>query len=669
LGKTVLVVEYFSNWLSSLTYCYTYRDDGMEKLLLFLSPYDNPQKDAVAATLAWLTDKKGLKFEVYYEAHHSGKHFSPYSPEDHFGNTVVGGFHRERFYFVSRLFDVKCAIHAQPKLFSSSFLKSIRANIIVETQDLLDFYQKLFSHFKVQLPQEIVLVETRPFRGNLIVPSKKENQGCFKDPIINLRSKFFSNRKHLPSNLINVSPYCYPEIFYRQALGVGYTSPFSFDSHKIADLTNIYTLFLPDKKVDEIKKQGFNVRVIDEFQQGDTYWSITNRIMSRWRRHSNGVTFSDPVLTSYWLPWLCRHKKLATYEPFMEPVRSQMRDLILGTEDKIVYGRHSSDRDITELSKDDIIFQIMDPGRPPFPIIEEASYRMYQPEKNYYEFEPDENTLKSFADERKILCTFLFYCPDIRHVEVLPRILELATLTRMKTGIAITAQWYQMIPEILEMINVPLENGVVFPNVEPLLCSAGMGVGVEAKGFLKETTLRKHLMEARKIISETAGSKFLPRGYYPFLDTLKDYPYSKPVLKRVSDADPSFKIIEELGFKYSISYLSPGKPKTLFKSENFIAINHTSKQWHPYSPFLVMSDLNEIEKLERNLALRRKPGWIIVSLDSPLWLFSYYQWQKSNELFEMASYISRGGRTGKLISATPHIISRYARILDEKGKL
>jgi len=639
-----------------------------KNLIMFLSTWDNPQKDAIAATLAWLTDKKGIKFEIYYESCPTGKHFSPYSPEDHFGSTVIGGSHRERFYLLNRLFEVEYAIYGQPRLFSS-FLETIRANIIVETQDLLDFYQKIFSHFKVQLPKEIVLVETRPFRGNLVVHSKNENQGYFEKLFTSLRGKFSSNRKHLPPNLINVSPYCYPEIFYRQALGIGYTSPFSFDFHKIADLTNIDTLFLPNKKADEIKKQGFNVKVIDEFQQGDTYWSITNRIMSRWRSHSNGVAFSDPVLTSYWLPWLCRRRKLTVYEPLMEPVRNQLRDLILNSEDKILYGRQSSDRDITELSKDDIIFQIMDPGRPLFPIIEEAKYQMYQPEKNYYEFEPDETTLKAFADEGKILCTFLFYCPDIRHAEVLPRIIELVTLTRVKAGVAITAQWYQMCPEILEVINVPLENGGVFPNIEPLLCSAGMGVGVEAEGFLQDRTLHNHLMEAKKIISKIAGSEFLPKGHYPFLDTIKDYPYSRSISKRISRAKPSFEIIEELGFEYSISYLAPGEPRILFKTDNFIAINHTSKQWHPYSPFLVMSDLDEIKKLEQKLYSRKKPGWIIASLDSPLWMFSFYHWQKSNKLFEMAAYVSQGGKTGKLISTTPHVISRYARVLEEKGLL
>jgi hypothetical protein len=640
----------------------------VEKLLLFLSSYANPQKDVIGATLAWLADKIGLKFEVYYETYFSGKHFSPYTSEDHFGSTVTGGFHHQRFYLMNRLFQVECVIHGRSKLFSSSFLKNIGANIIVETQDLSDFYRKIFSHYDVQLPSKIVLVETRSFHGNTVIHSKNEYHGYFKNLLSRSYRTFFPTRK-LPPNLISVSPYCFPEIFHRQALGVGYTSPFNFNLSETPALLSIYSLFLSDEITDFINNQGFKVEVIDRLQNDDTYWSITNRIMTRWRKHYDGVAFCDPVLTSYWLPWLCRHKKLAVYEPFMEPVRSQVRDLALSTEDKIIYGRQSSDRDITELSKDDIIFQIIDPGRPPFPIIEEANYRMYQPEKSYYEFEPDEDALKSFAHKRKILCTVLFYCPDVRHVEAMPRISELATLTGMKAGVAITAQWYQIVPDILETLNVPLESGGVFPNVEPLLCSAGKGVGVEAEGFLKERTLRKHLMEAKRIISKKVGGNFWPKGYYPFLDATKDYPYSKSVLKLINNADPPFKTFEELGFEYSISYLSPGKPKVLFKSDNFIAINHTSKQWHPYSPFLVMSDLHEIKKLERSLALKRKPGWIIASLDSPLWMFSYYQWERSNKLFDMASYVSRGGATGKLINTTPHVISRYARILDKERLL
>ena len=116
----------------------------------------------------------------------------------------------------------------------------------------------------------------------------------------------------------------------------------------------------------------------------------------------------------------------------------------------------------------------MDPGRPSFPIMKEANYNMYCPDQNYYAAEPDDDVLESFAEDQKILCTFLFYSPDIRHVEVLPRVQELVALTNIKAGIAITAQWYQMAPEMLEMINLPSEKGGIFPNVEPMICSAGM---------------------------------------------------------------------------------------------------------------------------------------------------------------------------------------------------
>ena len=115
----------------------------MKKLVIFLSTWDNPHKDVIAATLAWLTDRMKLQFEVYYEASYSGKHFSPYSPKDYFGSTVFGGGHRERFYLLNKLFDIKYVIYGQPKLFSSSLLETIGANIIVESQDLLDFYQRI----------------------------------------------------------------------------------------------------------------------------------------------------------------------------------------------------------------------------------------------------------------------------------------------------------------------------------------------------------------------------------------------------------------------------------------------------------------------------------------------------------------------------------------------
>jgi len=650
-----------------------YKDSGaldLKKLLVLLSEYSRPQKNVLAATLAWIAKEAGLLFEIYYEAYHSGKHFSPTSIEDYFGSTVTSGFHHERFYFLNAHFDVEYVIYGDPKIFSS-FLKGSNASIIAKAENLIKLYREVFSHYDLPIPKEAAIVETVPLHGkDVIRPSTQSMSGFHKQLLLRLYRKVFSYDKAQSfPNLIEISPYCYPEIFYRRALGIGTTFPETNlpDFCRTIGVKKVYSLFLANQKVEELKSQGFDVEVVDNFQQTDNYWSVTSRIARRWLNHCDGLAYCDPVLASYWLPWLCRHNRLAVYEVFMESVRNQLRDLVLTTENKILCGRHSHDRDITELSRDDITFQIIDPSGPSFPVVEESDYRMCQSAKSYYEFEPDDSTLESLADDRKILCTILFYCPDIRHVDGLPSILELATLTNMKVGLGITAQWYKLVPEILEMINVPIENGGAFPNVEPLLCSTGMGVGVEAEGFLRRETLRRHMNDARQIISKVAGAKSLPKGHYPFLDTIKDYPYSESVFGRANKFDPSFEAVKEAGFEYSISYASPGKPKVVHRSESFIAINHTNKHWFPYSPFNVMSNLFEIKRIEIGLTLKKKPGWIIVALDTPFWLFPYYRWEKSSKLFNFASYILRCGLTGNLTNTTPHVISRYARILDEKG--
>lgn len=641
-----------------------------KRLFLFFAQYSYPEKDVIAATLAWVAKQSDLSFDVYYEAYHSGRHFGgpSASVDDYFGSTVLGGFHRERFYFLNAYFDVECVVYGKSTVFSSSFLEHVGANVIIETEDKMELYRKVFSHYGLRLPREAVVVETSPIQGKDTVRPKKlpYPNDNFKKFLFKLYEKAFLRTKTRLSNIINVAPYCCPEIFYRRALGFNSTS-YPFDLRMAKDLTKVYTLFLDGQKVEELRNQGFDIEVIDKIQPNDTYWSITSRIANRWIRYSDGIAYCDPVLASYWLPWLCKHNKLAVYEVFMNSVRHELRDLVLSTGNKILYGRQSCDQDITELSKDDIIFQILDPAGPIFPVVEEANYRMRQPSKSYYEFEPNEETLELFAKDKRILCTILFYCPDIRHAVGLSNILELAALTKAKMGLGITAQWYNFVPEILELINVPLEAGGVFPNVEPLLCSAGMGVGVEAQGFMREETLREHLKEARRIIYETAGSKCVPKGHYPFLDTIKGYPYSKSVLNRENTSPPSFKTLADSGFNYSISYASPGKPKVIYKSDKFIAINQTSKHWLPYSPFMATSNIDEIKTVKRKL--KGKPGWIIVVLDSPLWMFPYHHWEKGRTLLDLTSYITRDGETGKLVNTTPHVISRYARILDDMNVL
>ncbi|HHV42482.1 MAG TPA: hypothetical protein GXX72_06535 [Clostridiaceae bacterium] len=79
--------------------------DKSKKLLFVLGKYSQRSKNAIAATLAWITEKKGYLLEVYYDSYRSGRHYcgEPFRfknniipEEDYFGGTVLGGFHHEQ---------------------------------------------------------------------------------------------------------------------------------------------------------------------------------------------------------------------------------------------------------------------------------------------------------------------------------------------------------------------------------------------------------------------------------------------------------------------------------------------------------------------------------------------------------------------------------------------
>ena len=74
-------------------------------------------------------------------------------------------------------------------------------------------------------------------------------------------------------------------------------------------------------------------------------------------------------------------------------------------------------------------------------------------------------------------------------------------------------------------------------------------------------------------------------------------------------------------------------------------------------------------ELERKLASSGKPGWMIAVLDGPIYAYPAYLSRgdpfKGVRLGQFFDYIEKGGETGKLISATPHTIARFVRILSK----
>jgi hypothetical protein len=108
-------------------------------------------------------------------------------------------------------------------------------------------------------------------------------------------------------------------------------------------------------------------------------------------------------------------------------------------------------------------------------------------------------------------------------------------------------------------------------------------------------------------------------------------------------------------------------PEVKYLDDNFIVLNYTAGQWDGWTPFETVSDVSDLKKVERVLLRRKKPGWIVSTIDSCLWTFSGEFWKRGNKLYEIARFCANGGHSKKLINVKPFTISRYARIIAEQN--
>jgi hypothetical protein len=623
----------------------TFRGQLRLELILYLSKYSYVHKNVIAASLAWISEVKNHSLEVYYEALRSGEAYGgpPAKNEDYFGSTVLGGHHHEQFFLINSLFNVKYAISGGSTVFSP-FIELIGGKkTIVQTDSISEFYRRVFFHFNLKIPKAAVMV-----KSDSTYPS-----------------------------ILKLDPFCYPEIYYRHAIGV--TSEIKeTELIKLREMgvQKLYLVYVPREKIELLKALGFTIEIVDKLTPSDTYKTVLTRLSQRWLDKAKGFMIGDPVLVSYWLPWCCRNNTLAVSEPSvvdtLREYNANMKNV-----SKIIFGRQSSEKDILHISKRDYCFQIVDPGRPLFPVMDKIKGSFYEPEESYFDQEPSDAELESYARDKKILSSVLFWCPDLRHVECLYRILDLVAVTNAKIGIGITAHWYKYNRHPLQIINVPFDSGGVYPNVEPLLCSCGLGVACEAEGFMSYGTLLSDLKRAKEIMLETTSEKFLPKGSYPFLDTRltglnlqTDPPFIKKVTKPSDEINSKFaETLIKTGFEYFVSLVNMGEPKIPFRKGDFLAINYTAGRWTGVSPYIVIDSVKDIKLAEKRITNSRKPGWILSTIDSPLWLFSKPAWRYSSKLWDIINYIKNSGASNKLVNTTPHTISRYARILDEKGLL
>lgn len=120
------------------------------------------------------------------------------------------------------------------------------------------------------------------------------------------------------------------------------------------------------------------------------------------------------------------------------------------------------------------------------------------------------------------------------------------------------------------------------------------------------------------------------------------------------------------GFEYMWTKAGFGRPSLVHREGDFVSVPLTAGAWGGWTPFYTVDHLADLITAERRLLKSGAPGWLVGTIDSPLWLDSGELFSRGAELFKMTEWLTGGGSTGRLINVTPAVVARYARLLDDR---
>lgn len=465
------------------------------RLLLYITTDRDPARNAVAATLAWAAQSVGWLFEVYYDTYRLGEHYGGGDPDTlpHgmlTGGTLVGGRHHERLYLLLHRFDT--TVVGQRSIAFDAALRQIGTPRLIpsSTEDL---YTQAFAALGAPLPASTIIVDAAPSPA-----------------------------------LSGIDAYSYPEIVARRALGFEALSltedtPCWLAHHGVRE---VETLWLGEDARQRTlalfagARADATISALDSVDEQDSFQSVTERVARRWsEQFRGGWILADPWTVSAWLPEAVREQRLAVYgKPQREIIRRLRTEL--QTSESAVLGRQYEDTDFFDLSSLGVAFQLIDPGRPPFPVLRYAGYDWSQATTppTPSPAEPDDEQLALWAREGRVLTSLIFWTGMIRELENLPRIVDLVALTRLKAGVALTVPALEYQPEApLDLLRVPIDDGGVYPHLEVLLASCGLGASIESR--MPSGRLSAYLAAAARRMEEMGIPAALrPTGWWTTMD-------------------------------------------------------------------------------------------------------------------------------------------------------
>ncbi len=590
---------------------------------MLLSSLNQENIHLVIPTVAWIAEKAGVRFENYLEAERDGRLFA------RTGSTVLGGFHHQQFNYLNAIFDVEYIFFGEAPLFRSS-VEVFGKKTIADSSSISELYTLLLA-----------LAGIKKVNGILFGPGEKSK----------INNKEFE-----------LGPYLYADIFNNKYLAY----PVPAEEANVPYSACEY-LYLSGEDKAKLALTHAGAKELDGYSSRDDYGTITLRIANRWKSQAKGVAFADPSAILSQIPKLCRERRVAVYAP-TKPMKSSeivfnnyqeacsaivVETAALAKEvgNLTMVGRQTTDGDLIEWSKDGVCLQIMDPNRPAFPVVDTVPHVWTNVGGTLYDEEPDDDQLRKYAKEGKILNSLFWHSGEMAHNEAMINLFDLVAFTGVKMGVGAHAARYETAPQLWEMINIPRARGGVRGYIEPVLYSGGMGIMAEMN--CPPSILTDHCKNALSNIRKLAHDEATPKGHWAFLDSdLSSFTESD---------DKLFKAIEASGLEYAVTLAQPGRNKILYQSDKFLVINQTPRHFYAGSPFVRLRTIDEYSS-----APLTSPGWLLGTIDSPVHAFTQYIWRNGHDMIKLVEYMTKGGQ---FVNVLPHTIARYARILKEEGFL
>lgn len=608
----------------------------MKKIIILLSTFSNPHKNPVAASLAWMADARGFEFDVYYDAFRLGDHFGGGAldralPGRSFGSTATGHSHTDAFHRL--LCTHECHFGLMGGSYFVPWIESLDLSLIVSSEDPLQVLEKTAGFLDLEIPRKL----------------------------------------HICGGSKGEDTYIFPLILQDKSAAVHYSKDLRSTDLGPFGRADIEAVLCSDSEITSLASRGIKATRNSEFAAGNMT-ALSEKLSGAFADRHKGYFLGDPVVTSYFLPFIIKNQKLALYsEPLNKIINVRTMPGI--PENPVIYGRMYSDDDSLEISRLGGCWQLVDPGRPSFPA---AAIPIEWPGASFDMFDQiDEQTsdekLEEHARRGDILTSLVFWSGCVREIENFHRLFEILSVTGFKCGAAVTSKTFsQGASTPFGLLTLPVQRGGVFPLVEPLLASSGLGFSLES--FLPAGAFRSHLEQSLEELARTAPKNMRPRGWWACLDTgfdenpspektIRDRPFGR--FKPGKANNDIRRVLSEKGFAYALSKQSginePGDGGGTFM------LGQTAGKWRGWSPFIDVESIADIKRAEKELFIGGGPGCLIGTIDSCLWTFSLPHWEKGRELKEMIDFIMRGGRSKRLINAHPYAVYRYARFLAARG--